>query len=394
MLKGKNILLGVTGGIACYKSCEIVSRLVKLGANVDVIMTNNATKFVAPKTFESLSHRPVVTDTFSPVQSFNIEHISLAQKADLILIAPATANVIGKIACGIADDMLTTTVMASTNSIKLIAPAMNTGMFNNMIFQFNMNTLKGYGYHFEEPTSGRLACGDVGVGKMQEPEILVERVVQLLSRTRDLEGKKVLITCGGTEEAIDAVRVITNHSSGKMGIAIASECHARGAIVKLVYGSVSVCIPNEFSSVYVISTDDMYNAVIDNTADSDYIIMAAAPSDYKPVVCSNEKIKSKTITLELVKNVDIARAVGKIKGDKKLIIFSAETSNLIENASNKLVSKNADMVVANDVTVKGAGFNVDTNIVTIINTIGQVVPYDIMPKTEVATVIVDSMLKL
>lgn len=394
MLKGKNILLGVTGGIACYKSCEIVSRLIKLGANVDVIMTNNATKLVTPKTFESLSQRPVVVDPFQAMPTHNIEHISLAQKADLFVIAPATANVIGKIACGIADDMLTTTFIASSGSIKLIAPAMNTGMYNNPIVQSNLAKLKDFGCHFADATCGRLACGDVGIGKMSEPESIVSKIVELLTPNSDLAGRRVLVTCGGTEEAIDAVRVITNHSSGKMGIAIAQECLSRGAAVTLVYGNISVAIPGGVYEVPVTSTDDMYLAVMDNVESSDYIIMAAAPSDYKPKVQSIEKIKSNTLTLELVKNVDIAKAVGGIKGDKKLIIFSAETSDLISNATDKLSRKCADMVVANDVTVVGAGFNVDTNIVTIIDKNGNITPYDIMLKTDVAKVIVDSMIKL
>ena len=394
MLTGKNVLLGVTGGIACYKSCEIVSRLIKLGANVDVIMTNNATKLVTAKTFESLSQRPVVVDPFQAMPTHNIEHISLAQKADIFVIAPATANIIGKIACGIADDMLTTTFVASTDSIKLIAPAMNTGMYNNPIIQSNMAKLKSFGYHFADATSGRLACGDVGMGKMSEPETIVARIVELLTPSTDLVSKRVLITCGGTEEAIDAVRVITNHSSGKMGIAIASECLARGASVTLVYGNISVAIPSGISEVSVTSTDDMHRAVMDNVDACDYIIMAAAPSDYKPKVQSMDKIKSETLTLELVKNVDIAKAVGSIKGDKKLVIFSAETSDLIANATAKLSRKCADMVVANDVTAVGAGFNVDTNIVTIIDNNGTITPYDIMLKTEVAKVIVDSMIKL
>ncbi len=394
MLTGKNIVLGVSGGIACYKACDIVSRLVKLGANVDVIMTNNATKFITTKTFESLSHRSVVTDPFQPVKDFEIGHISLAKKADMIIIAPATANIIGKIACGIADDMLSTTIMASTNSIKLIAPAMNTGMYNNQIFTSNLNKLIEYGYHVSEPISGRLACGDVGVGKMQEPEHIVAKAVELLLPNQDLYGKKVLVTCGGTEESIDAVRVITNHSSGKMGMSIANECMSRGAKITLVCGNVTVDISDRFNVIKVKSTDEMHAAVMASYADNDYIIMAAAPSDYKPLNVSSKKIKGQFLTLQLVKNVDIAKSVGEVKDNRKLIIFSAETDDLIVNARLKLSSKNADMVVANDVSKDGAGFNVDTNIVTIIDNKGNESSYDKMLKKQVAKIIVDSMIKL
>lgn len=393
MLKGKNIVFGVTGGIACYKACDIVSRLIKLGANVDVIMTKNATEFVSPKTFESLSHRPVVVDTFERIQKFDIEHISLAQKADLFLIAPATYNVLGKIAGGIADDMLTTTIAASKKAIKVVAPAMNTNMYLNPVCKQNLDKLKSLGFYEIAPISGRLACGDVGTGKMQEPEEIVKTICELLCHKQDLIGKNVLITCGGTEEAIDAVRVITNHSSGKMGLSIAKECKKRGANVVVIAGNVSVSLSEFENLIKVQSTNDMYNAVMQNYQSADFIIMAAAPSDYKPKVVSKSKIKSDTLTLELVKNPDIAKAVGEVKENRKLIIFSAETDDLISNAKGKLQKKNADMVVANDVTKQGAGFNVDTNIVTIIY--GENVnSYDKMSKDDVAKVIVDSMLNL
>ncbi len=393
MLSGKNIVLGVTGGIACYKACDIVSRLVKLGACVDVIMTKNATEFVSPKTFESLSHRQVVVDTFQKIEKFEIEHISLAQKADLFLIAPATYNIIGKIANGIADDMLTTTIAAAKRAIKVICPAMNTNMYTNEICISNLKKLKELGFAQVQPISGRLACGDIGVGKMQEPDVIVKKVCELLCGKQDLAGKKVLITCGGTEEAIDAVRVITNHSSGKMGIAICKECKKRGAQVTLVAGKVSVKIPELDKVVGVSTTMQMYDAVLDNSKVADYVIMAAAPSDYRPKQVASNKIKSENLVLELVKNPDIAAAVGKNKKDTKLVIFSAETENLIENAKGKLAKKNADMVVANDVTKEGAGFNVDSNIVTII-TKNSVKDFDKMSKDDVAKIIVDNMLDL
>ncbi len=393
MLSGKNIVLGVTGGIACYKACDIVSRLVKLGACVDVIMTKNATEFVSPKTFESLSHRQVVVDTFQKIEKFEIEHISLAQKADLFLIAPATYNIIGKIANGIADDMLTTTIAAAKRAIKVICPAMNTNMYTNEICISNLKKLKELGFVQVQPISGRLACGDIGVGKMQEPDVIVKKVCELLCGKQDLAGKKVLITCGGTEEAIDAVRVITNHSSGKMGIAICKECKKRGAQVTLVAGKVSVKIPELDKVVVVSTTMQMYDAVLDNSKVADYVIMAAAPSDYRPKQVASNKIKSENLVLELVKNPDIAAAVGKNKMDTKLVIFSAETENLIENAKGKLAKKNADMVVANDVTKEGAGFNVDSNIVTII-TKNSVKDFDKMSKDDVAKIIVDNMLDL
>lgn len=391
MLKGKNVVLGVTGGIACYKACEIVSSLVKLGATVDVIMTKNACEFVSPKTFESLSHRPVVVDTFERIKALEIGHISLAQKADLLLIAPCTYNVIGKLANGIADDMLTTTVAACKRAIKVICPAMNTNMYLNQVCQDNLKRLETLGFVEIAPISGRLACGDIGTGKMQEPEYIVEKVCEMLLPNQDLLGQNVLITCGGTEEAIDAVRVITNHSSGKMGVAIAKECKARGANVTLICGKVSVDIPKMDSVVSVKTTEQMKDAVMQNYQANDYIIMAAAPSDYRPKVVSENKIKAETLTLELVKNPDIAKVVGEVKGDRKLVIFSAETTDLLENAKLKLKKKNADMVIANDVTKAGAGFNVDTNIISIIKG-DKVQNFDIMTKDKVAKVIVDNMI--
>ena len=309
------------------------------------------------------------------------------------MIAPATYNIIGKIANGIADDMLTTTIAAAKRAIKVICPAMNTNMYTNEICISNLKKLKELGFVQVQPISGRLACGDIGVGKMQEPDVIVKKVCELLCGKQDLAGKKVLITCGGTEEAIDAVRVITNHSSGKMGIAICKECKKRGAQVTLVAGKVSVKIPELDKVVGVSTTMQMYDAVLDNSKVADYVIMAAAPSDYRPKQVASNKIKSENLVLELVKNPDIAAAVGKNKMDTKLVIFSAETENLIENAKGKLAKKNADMVVANDVTKEGAGFNVDSNIVTII-TKNSVKDFDKMSKDDVAKIIVDNMLDL
>lgn len=388
-----NVVLGVTGGIACYKSCEIVSRLVKQGINVDVIMTKNAQEFVKPLSFETMSANPVICDTFERARSWEVEHISLAKKADVMLIAPASANVIGKFANGICDDMLSTTFMAS-NAIKVICPAMNTAMFRNPIFRENLNKLKGLGCVIIEPTEGRLACGDVGEGKMSEPIDIVREVVRLLTPSDELKGKRVLITAGGTQEPIDSVRVITNHSSGKMGMALVKDCIDRGAQVTLIKGIVSVDIPyGTYKVIDCETTQQMYDAVMSEYAENDYIIKAAAPSDYKVAKQALNKIKGDNITLNLIKNPDIAAQVGKVKGERKLVVFSAETENLIENAKAKLISKNADIVVANDVTMTGAGFNTDTNIVTILTKDGEITEYGMMNKSDVAKVIVDTMLK-
>lgn len=388
-----NVVLGVTGGIACYKSCEIVSRLVKQGINVDVIMTKNAQEFVRPLSFETMSANPVICDTFERARSWEVEHISLAKKADIMLIAPASANVIGKFANGICDDMLSTTFMAS-NAIKVICPAMNTAMFRNPIFRENLNKLKGLGCVIIEPTEGRLACGDVGEGKMSEPIDIVSEVVRLLTPSDELKGKRVLITAGGTQEPIDSVRVITNHSSGKMGMALVKDCIDRGAQVTLVKGIVSVDIPyGTYKVIDCKTTQQMYDAVMSEYAENDYIIKAAAPSDYKVAKQALNKIKGDNITLNLIKNPDIAAQVGKVKGERQLVVFSAETENLIENAKAKLISKNADIVVANDVTMTGAGFNTDTNIVTILTKDGEITEYGMMSKSDVAKAIVDTMLK-
>lgn len=394
MLNGKNVLLGITGGIACYKSCEIVSRLKKLGASVDVVMTKNATEFVQPLTFETLSQRPVTIDMFAKKEHFEVEHISLAKKANICIIAPATANVIAKLAEGIADDMLTTTVLALNCPI-IIAPAMNTNMYNNPITQANMKRLKDRGYIFVEPQEGRLACGDTGKGKMAEPIDIVSQAIECLLPKQDYKDKTILITAGATREPIDKVRFLTNKSSGKMGMELAKAVIERGGKVILVKGITTVDVPSYITDVInVETTQEMYDAVMNNLDKVCAVIKAAAPADYKIEKQFDNKIKDEKLTLSLVKNPDIAKAVGEKKGDKKLVIFCAETQDLLENANKKLVSKNADMIVANDVTIKGAGFDVDTNIVSILKRDSQIKDYPIMSKKEVANIILDEINKL
>lgn len=392
MLYGKNVVLGVSGGIACYKACEVVSRLRKLGAGVDVIMTENATKFVAPLTFQTLAKSAVVLDAFEPVKHFDIGHISLAKKADILVVAPATANVIAKFANGVADDMLSTTYLAC-NAPKLICPAMNTAMYEDEATANNMRVLAERGVQFEEPSCGPLACGDVGKGRLAEPEQIVDRIVRLLTPEQDLDGKRVLVTAGGTEEPVDDVRVITNRSSGKMGFAIAEECAERGASVVLVRGNTSVpsprCLEKEIA---VKTTAEMYDACLAEADECDIFIMAAAPADYRVEGSTQGKLKADTIDLHLVKNPDIAAALGQRKGDKKLVIFAAETNDVESYAIKKLEKKHADVVVANDVTAKGAGFDVDTNIATIISADGKRVQSGLVSKRELAKMIVDTVL--
>lgn len=389
----KTVVLGVTGCIAAYKACEIVSSLKKLNYDVRVIMTQNATEFVSPLTFETLSNNKVVVSTFEKNREFNVEHISYAKLADIFVVAPATANVISKIADGIADDMLTTTIMA-TKALKIICPAMNTAMYENPLFQQNLKKLKDLGYLIIEPESGPLACGDIGKGRLADPQDIVAEIDKRLTPNPDYRGKTILITAGATEEAIDSVRFITNHSSGKMGISIAKAALARGAKVILIHGRVSEMLPNLSSNIYVKSTEDMYKEVIKNLDKCDIVIKAAAPSDYKVKNFSKEKIKATNVNIELEKNIDIAAEVGKRKGNKKLIIFAAETSDLLKHAKNKLNSKNADLVVANDVLAEGAGFNVDTNIVTLIKPNGDIISLEKMLKTKLADVLLDNILLL
>lgn len=389
-----NILLGVTGGIACYKACDIVSQLRKLGIGVDVVMTQHAAEFVSPLTFETLSGRAVTVDMFAKKEHWEVEHIALAKKADLCVIAPATANVIAKLANGIADDMLTTTVLALKCPI-LLAPAMNTNMLENESVQSNLAILAGRGWHIVQPADGRLACGDVGKGKLASVEEIVAETKKLLLPRQDLTGKTLLITAGATQENIDGVRYITNRSSGKMGLEIAKAAIERGGKVILVAGIVSVEIPPYITQVVrVQSTQEMFDATLANLQFADIIVKAAAPSDYRPKGEYSNKIKGDNITLELTKNPDIAKAVGEKKGDKKLVIFCAETTNLFASAQEKLISKRADMVVANDVTQAGAGFDKDTNIVSIFKTDGSRKDCPIMLKSELAQIILDEIIAL
>lgn len=396
MLKGRHIVLGVTGGIAAYKACEVVSRLRKLGAEVDVIMTKNAAKLVQPLTFETLSARPVAIDTFERAESWDVRHISLAQKAELMLIAPATANLMAKLAHGIADDMLTTTLLATKAPI-LIAPAMNTGMWTAEATQSNLAVLKRRGVRFVGPDSGALACGDVGAGRMSEPEAIVEAALQILCPVRDMEGLNVLVTAGPTVERIDPVRYITNDSSGKMGYALAEVAARRGARVTLISGSVGLKPPEGVSLVSVKSTQELYDAMLEACDNQQIIVQAAAPADYRVESVSEHKLKKRggePLTLRLVENPDVAKAVGERKRDGQILIgFAAETRDVLANARHKLDSKHLDMIVANDVTQAGAGFNVDTNIVTLVTREGETA-LPLMSKREVAERIWDSALEL
>ena len=397
MLKGKTVVIGVSGGIAVYKACDVVSRLKKLNANVHVIMTKSATEFVTPLTFQSLSQNYVVSDMFEEPKTWDVEHISLAKKADVFLIAPATANVIGKVANGIADDMLTTTVMATTGKV-LIAPAMNTNMYRNPILQRNISILKELGYNFVDPDSGRLACGDIGEGKLASPEKIVDAVVDLFNEDKkDLLGKKIVITAGPTVESIDPVRYLTNRSTGKMGYAIAKMAANRGADVTLVSGPTNIEPPSNIKKlIKVQSAKDMYDAIIDNFDENQVIIKSAAVADYKPKNYSDKKIKKSNddLIIELDRNKDIAYELGKIKKNKILVGFAAETNDLIENAKGKISKKNLDFIVANDLTESGAGFGTDTNIVKIIDKDGNIAKYPQMKKDEVADVILDKVKSL
>ena len=396
MLKDKTVVIGVSGGIAVYKTLDVVSRLRKLGVNVNVIMTKSATEFVTPLSFQSLSQNYVVCDMFEDPKTWDVEHISLAKRADVFLIAPATANVIGKIANGIADDMLTTTVMATKAKV-LIAPAMNTNMYENPILQRNINTLKELGYNFVEPESGRLACGDTGKGKLASPETIVDEVVKLLSKGQDLKGKSIIVTAGPTVESIDPMRYITNRSTGKMGYSIAKEAIERGADVTLITGPTNLTPPQNLKKLVKIeSAKDMYEAVLANLDENDVVIKSAAVADYKPKTYSDKKIKKNDddLVIKLDRNKDIAYELGKIKKDKILVGFAAETNDIIENAKGKIQKKNFDFIVANDLTEEGAGFGTDTNIVKIIDKEGNINKYPQMKKDEVANVILDKVKSL
>lgn len=392
-----NVVLGVTGGIAVYKACDIVSRLKKNGVNVDVIMTKSATEFVGPMTFQSLSNNRVVTDMFDTNFYWDIEHIALAKKADLFLIAPATANIIGKMANGIADDMLSTTVMATKAQI-IVAPAMNTNMYENPAVQENIEKLKARGVLFIEPVEGLLACNDVGKGKLEDPEKIVDIAMHHLSKTRDLEGKNILITAGPTIEAIDPVRYITNRSSGKMGYSIAKEAVRRGAKVTLISGKTQEKVPYGIENfISIESSEDMYNAVMENAGKMDIIIKSAAVADYTPREKSQSKLKKKDgdLKIELARTHDILFEVGKQKLPHQILVgFAAETDDVLENAKSKMQRKNLDFIVANDIKKEGAGFGVDTNIVNIIDKDGIITPLPMMAKSEVALKLFDRIIEI
>jgi len=384
----KTIVLGVSGCIAAFKACEIISLLRKLNYRVKVIMTESAQEFITPLTLETLSANRVVTNMFDKDRGHDVEHISYAKEATAFLIAPATANVIAKLSGGIADDMLTSTILA-THAPVIICPAMNTAMYENETTKKNIQILKNKGYIFIDPAEGMLACGDEGKGRLAEPKDIVNFLDNLLTPIQDLRGKTVLITAGATIEPIDAVRYLTNRSSGKMGFALAEAVMERGGSVILVKGNTTATVPKGAEIVNVETTLDMYDAVLKNLPRADIIIKAGAPCDYTVNNKAENKIKSRKVTLELSKTKDIASAVGEIKGNKKLIIFSAETENLILNAQTKLALKNADIVVANDVTLEGAGFNTDTNIASIICASGAITQTDLISKYELAHLILD-----
>lgn len=392
-LKDKNIVIGVTGSIAAYKIATLCSSLKKRGANITVIMTKNALNFVNPITYETLTGTKCLVDTFDRNFQFNVEHVSLAKLADVFLIAPASADVIAKAAHGIADDMLTTTLLAC-DCPKFVAPAMNTRMYKNPITQDNIKTLVKYGFEIINPANGYLACGDTGDGKMAEPEELMERIEDALT-VKDLQGKKVLVTAGPTQEKIDPVRYITNHSSGKMGYAIATEARRRGAEVTLVSGVVSLKAPYGVNYVPVVSAEDMANAVISRSNEQDIIIMAAAVADYKPSVTYDEKVKKTDddMSIALSRTQDILGTVGQNKKEGLYLCgFAMETENLIENAKAKLKKKNLDMIVANSIKTEGAGFGTDTNIVTLITPDNET-QLELMSKSDVANVILDEIIK-
>ena len=395
ILKGKSVIVGVCGGIAAYKVVDVVSRLRKLGAEVDVIMTAHAEKFVTPLTFRSLSHRPVVTDMFAEPDPWDIKHISLAQKADLFIVAPATANIIGKLASGIADDMLSTTLLA-TKAPVLVAPAMNYNMYANPVVQKNIEKLKSLGYIFMEPETGRMAEGTSGKGRLPEPPAIVDAALEIINPERDLRGLKVLVTAGPTREPIDPVRYISNHSSGKMGYAVVSAAVRRGAEVLLISGPVSLERPAGADFIGVSSAEEMRREVMQNYQDCDVIIMVAAVADYRPSEISPLKVKKDedTLLLKLEKNPDIAKELGKVKENRILAGFCAETDNLMENAKKKIEEKNLDLIIANDVTMEGAGFGTDTNIIKIIKRDGSITELPLMSKLSAAHRIWDEIAAL
>ncbi len=394
MLKGKEIVLGVTGGIAAFKAVELLRLLTKAGANVHVIMTRSAQEFVTPLTFQTLSMNPVSTSLFNLISEREIGHISLADRADLFIIAPATANIIGKIAGGIADDMLSTTVMA-TEAPVLIAPAMNVNMYQNPIYRDNEERLRRLGYLFVEPARGLLACGWEGEGKLQEPQVIFEEARSALT-PKDLAGETVLVTAGPTREEIDPIRFISNYSSGKMGYSLARAARRRGARVVLVTGPTCLAEPWGMETIQVTAATEMRDEVMARLPESTVIIKAAAVADYRPASRAGEKIKNEAApdTISLVKTPDILSEVGQIKGERILVGFAAETCSLLENAAKKLAGKNLDMIVANDISVAGAGFNVDTNIVKLLHRDGRLEELPLMGKEEVADAILDRVVTM
>ena len=394
MLNGKNILIGISGGIACYKVCDVVSRLKKLNSDVDVIMTKSAVEFVSPLTFQTLSQNFVYVDMFKEPKTFEVEHISLAKKADIVLIAPATGDIIGKIASGIADDMLTTVIMATRAKV-IFAPAMNMNMYTNPIVQDNIKKLSEMGYEFIKPGKGRLACGDYGEGKMAEPEIIVDYILNSFHKD-DLKDKKIVITAGPTIEPLDPVRYMTNFSSGKMGYALAEEAKKRGGEVVLITGPVNLTPPYGVEIIKINTTIEMLNAVEKNFGDCDILIKAAAPLDYRPETVSKDKIKKngESLQLKFVPNPDIAAHFGKFKRNQIIVGFAAETNNVIEYAKGKLKKKNFDFIVVNDISKDGAGFRTDTNIVSIIDNKDVVDNYPLMEKRKLAGIILDKAVEL
>ena len=393
MLKGKTVVLGVTGSIAAYKMANLTSMLVKQHADVNVIMTRNAVNFINPITFETLTSNKCLVDTFDRDFQFNVEHVALAKRADIFMVAPASANVIGKIASGIADDMLTTTIMAC-KAPKYIAPAMNTNMYENPIVQDNLKKLEGYGYNIIKPATGYLACGDTGQGKLPSEEELFAYIIRELRYDKDMTGKKVVVTAGPTKEAIDPVRFISNHSTGKMGYAIAKCAMERGADVVLITGETSIPKPLFVKVINVISAADMFEAVKHEALDADYVIKSAAVADYTPLIAADEKLKKNDddMMIPLKRTTDILKYLGEHKKKGQILTgFAMETKDLIENARKKLESKNADLIVANNLKVKGAGFGTDTNVVTFIEKDG-VSELPIMSKDEVAKHILDKIM--
>ena len=395
MLQGKCIVLGVTGGIAAYKAAELLRLLVKAGADVHVIMTRSAQEFITPLTLQTLSGNPVHTELFNLIQEQEIGHIALADRADLLLVAPATANLIGKVANGIADDLLTTTIMATRAKV-LFAPAMNSNMWQNPIYRTNQTTLEALGYHFLEPSHGDLACGWQGPGKLPDPEVIFSAAQTLLG-SNELAGRTVLVTAGPTREELDPVRFLSNYSSGKMGYAIARSARDRGARVILVSGPVHLPEPAGIETIQVVSAQEMFHAVMEHAGQADLIIKAAAVADFRPLARGAQKTKKGTaesMTIELQRNPDILAELGRQKGNRILVGFAAETEDLLRHAREKLVSKNLDMIVANDVTQEGAGFDADTNVVRLITADGNIEELPQMPKELVAGILLDRIVAL